>query len=49
MTSSATDTFHIHVARMLKLHAETLESRERLQGAGFHVSMADSANRTVGI
>ena len=49
MTSSAANTFHVQVARVIELHAEALKPRERLQGARCHVGMADRANRAVGI
>lgn len=49
MTSRATHAAHIHVARVIELHAEALQTGERFEGARLHVRVTDGANRTFSI
>ena len=49
VTSSAANTLHGHVARVIERHAEALKTRERLHGARLHICMADRADRAVGV
>ena len=49
MTSRATDAAHTHVARVIELHPKALQARKRFRGAGLHICMTDSADRTFGI
>ena len=47
MASSATDAAHAQVARVIELHAEALQARERFQRSRLHVGMTDGADRTL--
>jgi hypothetical protein len=49
MTGRAIDASHVHMQRMIELHAEASQARKRFQGAGLHVGVADGANRAVRI
>ena len=50
VTSCATDTAHLHVLRMIELHAEADKPRgKRFQRARFHVGVTDGADWTFGI
>lgn len=49
MTGRATYTAHVHVARMIKVHAKALQTWEGLERAGFDVRVTDGAYRTVRI
>ena len=49
MTGRTTDSAHVEMACVVKLHAETPQPRERLRHSRLHISMADGADRTFGI
>lgn len=47
VTSRAVDAPHLQVQRVIELHSETLQPRERFQRARLHVRMTDGADWTV--
>ena len=49
MTGRATYAAHVHMSRVIKLHPEALQTRERFECARFHVRVTDGANRTLSI
>ena len=49
VTGGATNAAHLQVSRVIELHAETLQTRKRLQRSRFHVRMTDRADGTSGI
>src|SRR6266496_1233715 len=49
MTRRTTDTFHLHMQRVIKLHAKALQTWKRFQGSCFYVGVTDGADRTLRI
>lgn len=49
MTGRATHAAHVHVARVIELHAKALQTGERFERARLHIRVTDRANRTFSI
>jgi hypothetical protein len=49
MARRTADATHVHVPRVVELHAEAPERWKRFQRAGFHIGVTDGAERTFSI
>ena len=49
MTSRAANIAHLQMSRVIELHPKALQAGERFQCSRFHVRVANSADRTLGI
>ena len=49
MTGRTTDSSHLHMKRVIELHAKALQTGKRFQGTGFYVGVTDGADGAVRI